>query len=115
MTAYEAWIANLPADQRQLAQMLMAQLMAMLDDRFNELAGEVQRWGRRHISLSERVAEDERRLDSYEAQQWSMAQEAIAQFAKQQLPPDQRDVLIELLYRLATEVEALKNDDATRC
>lgn len=117
LTAYEKWIATLSDEQRSLVQPLMAQLMAVLDSRFNELAGDVARVERRQVTNSERIAELHTRLDHYEAQQWTAAKEAIEQFAAQQLPPEECNRLIEVLYTLVTKVEALEqkavNDDAS--
>lgn len=112
ISPYDTWIATLPEDQRMLVQVVMARLMEMLDDRYNDLAGEVARWGRRHTGLTTRVAELQLRLDQYEVQQWTAAKEAIEQFAATQVPPELRDQLIETIYRLATEVEQLKAKQA---
>lgn len=86
----------------------MAHVMVMLDDRFNSLAGDVQRLERRHIARGARIDELQLRLDHYEERQWSAAKEAIEQFAAQQLPQEQRDALVDMLYRLAADVEMLK-------
>lgn len=106
--AYETWIASLDAEQRNFVQTIMAHVMVMLDDRFNSLAGDVQRLERRHIARGQRIDELQLRLDQYEDRQWSMAKEAIEQFAATQLPTEQRDALVATLYRLAADVEALK-------
>ena len=91
-----------------MVQTIMALLMAMIDDRFNALAADVQRVERRQASHAERTSELELRLDRYEEQQWTAAKEAIEQFAAKQLPIKQRDELIASLYRLAADVEQLK-------
>lgn len=111
-TAYETWIASLDADKRTFVQTIMAHVMVMLDDRFNSLAGDVQRLERRHIARGQRIDELQLRLDQYEDRQWSMAKEAIEQFAAQQLPTEQRDELIKMLYRLAADVSELKAKQA---
>lgn len=115
--AYDAWISSLSPEQRALVQPLMAHLMTVVDSRFNELASDVQRVERRNREQGQRLAETNLRLDHYETQQWNAAKEAIEQFAKQQLPPEERDRLIEVLYTLVTKVEALEqkavNDDAS--
>lgn len=106
--AYEKWIAGLPGDQRDFVQTLMAVLMAMLDERFNVLAADIQRVERRQHGHVGRTGELERRLDLYEEQQWNAAKEAIEQFARSQFTADQYDALIQALYKLAADVESLK-------
>src|SRR5262245_7460207 len=106
--AYDAWIAGLPDEQRALVQGVMAVLMVMLDDRFNDLAGDIRRVERRQTTNSERIADFQVRLDLYEQQQWDRATEAIEQFAATQLPPSERDRLIDTLHSLVEEVTALK-------
>lgn len=118
MTPYEAWVSTLPEDQRILVQSIMAHVMVMVDDRFNSLAGDLQRTDRRQHTNSERIADLNVRLDHYETRQWQAATEAIEQFAQSQLPQEERDRLIAVLYELARDVEQLKarqaNDDAER-
>ena len=106
--AYDTWIASLPAEQRTFVQGIMAIVMVMLDDRFNNVSGEVGRIARRQATNSERIAELQVRLDLYEQQQWDRATEAIEQFAAMQLPVVERDRLIGVLHTLVAEVEALK-------
>ena len=105
---YDAWINSLPDDQRVLVQAIMARVGTLLDSRYNVLHEDIQRNTRRVAAQSERIADLNIRLDVYEARQWTAAQEAITQFAAAQLPADQRDALIAVLYRLVAEVETLK-------
>lgn len=116
MTPYEVWIGTLPEDQRLLVQSIMAHVMVIVDDRFNAVSGDLGRVERRQATNSDRIAELNIRLDHYETRQWQAATEAIEQFAKTQLPQEERNRLIEVLYNLARDVEQLKarqaNDDA---
>lgn len=106
--AYRAWIEGLPDATRDLVQTLLALIGAQIDDRFNALAADIGRVERRQKTNSERVAELNLRLDQYEERTWSAAKEAIEQFAATQLPTAERDALIQVLYNLARDVEALK-------
>lgn len=115
--AYDAWIASLPDDARQLVQAIMARVGVLLDSRANDIHADIQRNTRRLATQSERLADLNTRLDHYETRQWTIAQEAIAQFMATQLPLEERDALIQQIYQLATEIEAMKsrqvNGDAT--
>lgn len=108
MNAYEAWIATLPEEQRLFVQAIMAHVMLMVDDRFNELAGDIARVERRQGKNIGRVDELQLRLDYHEKRQWIAAKEAIEQFAAQQLPPERRDELIAKLNDVIARVEALE-------
>lgn len=106
--AYRAWIEGLPDATRDLVQTIMALVGAQIDNRFNELAADIQRVERRQKTNGERIAELNLRLDQYEDRTWSAAKEAIESFAATQLPPAERDALIQVLYGLARDVEQLK-------
>lgn len=105
---YNEWIASLPDDTRLLVQHIMARVGALLNSRYNSLHEDLQRTDRRQATNSGRIAELNLRLDQYEDRQWSAAKEAIEQFAATQLPATERDELIQVLYNLARDVEALK-------
>ena len=79
--AYLTWLGTLDDATRDLVQTIMAFAGAQIDERFNELADDIQRverWQGKNIG---RVDELQLRLDQYEKQQWNMAKEAIEQFA----------------------------------
>lgn len=110
--AYLVWLGTLDEQTRNLVQTIMAFVGAQIDSRFNDLAGDIQRVERRQGKNITRVDELQLRLDQYENRQWSAAKEAIEQFAAMQLPPDQRDVLIQMIYKLVADVEMLKAKQA---
>src|SRR5262245_48235918 len=106
--AYDTWIASLDADQRAVVQTIMAVVMAMLDERFNSLASDVDRNARRLRAHSDKIAELHTRLDLYEEAQSNAAIEAIEQFAASQLQPDEHRRLVDMLHNLVVEVSELK-------
>lgn len=110
--AYLAWLGTLDEQTRDLVQTVMAFVGVQIDSRFNDLAGDVQRIERRQGKNITRVDELQLRLDQYENRQWIAAKEAIEQFAATQLPIDERDALIQLIYQLVADVEALKAKQA---
>lgn len=120
---YNEWLGTLDQEQRELVQKIMARVQTILNVDRRQTIDDVQRVERRQATNSGRIAELNLRLDQYEDRQWSAAKEAIEQFAQQQLPKDERDKLIDVLYSLARDVEALKGkvfgadeagDDASR-
>jgi len=108
VNAYLAWLDTLDDTTRNLVQAIMAFVGSQIDERFNELAGDIARVERRQGKNIGRVDELQLRLDQYETRQWSAAKEAIEQFAAQQLPPSRRDELIALIETTARKVEDLK-------
>lgn len=115
--AYNEWISTLDADTRDLVQKIMARISAILNADRRVYLDDVQRVERRQAANTGRISELNLRLDQYEDRQWSAAREAIEQFAAAQLPAQQRDQLVDLLYKLARDVAELKeqvvNDDAS--
>ncbi len=107
---YDDWINSLPDDQRRLVQQIMLRLGRLLDSRYSALYEDIQRNERRQAANSSRIAELNIRLDQYESHQWTMAKEAIEQFAQQQLPQADRDKLIAKLHQLAQDVEMMKQE-----
>lgn len=115
--AYNEWISTLDADTRDLVQKIMARISTILNADRRVYLDDVQRVERRQAANTGRISELNLRLDQYEDRQWSAAREAIEQFAAAQLPAQQRDQLVDLLYKLARDVAELKeqavNDDAS--
>lgn len=105
---YDDWINSLPDEQRVLVQQIMLRLGRLLDSRYSALIDDIQRMERRLATQSGKIAELHTRLDQYETHQWTMAKEAIEQFAITQLPAERREELIAMLYQLAADVEELR-------
>lgn len=110
--AYLTWLGTLDEQTRDLVQMVMTFIGVYVDSRFNDLEGSIQRVERRQGKNITRVDELQLRLDQYENRQWLAAKEAIEQFAATQPPSDQWDELVQLIYQLAVDVEALKAKQA---
>lgn len=106
--AYNEWLGQLDADTRDLVQKIMARINTVLNVDRRGYLDDIQRVERRQASNTGRISELNLRLDQYEDHQWSAAKEAIEQFAATQLPAEQRNQLIDLLYMLARDVEMLK-------
>jgi hypothetical protein len=110
---WSAFLDTLTPSDRNLAQKIMARIQTVLNsDRLHTL-DEAQRVARRTDRNAERLEELAIRLDAYEEQRALDVAAELERFARDQLPPDERDKLIGVLYNVVTRIERLEDDERT--
>jgi hypothetical protein len=108
--AWLAYLDTLPPDHKALAQRLMTRIQTILNSDRRKTLDDVQRAERRSDRNAERINETELRLDAYEQQRALDVQAELERFAAEQLPADERDKLIGVLYSLSARVDALERE-----
>lgn len=114
-SAWLAFLDTLPPDHKELAQKLMARIQTIINSDRRKVLDDVQRAERRSDRNAARINETELRLDHYEQQRAADVQAELERFANEQLPVEEREKLIGVLYNLSARVETLErqaNDDA---
>jgi hypothetical protein len=113
--AWLTYLDTLPPDHKALAQKFMARVQAVINSDRNKAFDEIQRAERRSDGNAARINDLNLRLDRYEQQRADDVRKELEMFAQDQLPPDERDRLIGVLYNLSVRVEEIErqmNDDA---
>ncbi len=114
--AWLAYLDTLPPEHKALAQRIMARVQTILNSDRNKAFDEIQRSERRSDANAARMTDLDLRLDAYEQQRADDVRKELEMFAKDQLPPDERDRLIGILHNMLARVEALEReagDDAS--
>jgi hypothetical protein len=75
---------------------------------FQSLMMRLDRFEQRQARNAERIDDLQIRLDRYEQDRLDEAHAEIGRLAADMLPKDERDKLIQVLYKLAADVEQLK-------
>ena len=110
-STWNAYLNSLPADHRDLAIKLMERVQAVLNSDRIHLSDETQRAHRRSDGNAARINDLAMRLDIYEQQRADDVQAELERYAREQLPPDERDRLIAMLHDLAARVERLEDKE----
>jgi hypothetical protein len=106
--AWTVFLDRLPLDLRDAAQVIMQRITTLLEKERLACLADVQRVERRQSRSAERIDDLQLRLDRYEQDRLDEARVEIERLAADMLPKDERDKLIQVLYRLAADVEQLK-------
>jgi hypothetical protein len=110
-TAWNLFLNTLPEDHRDLAIKIMERVQAVINGDRSHLLNELQRGYRRSDGNAARINELALRLDHYEQQRADDVKNELERYARDQLPPDERDQLIAVLYNLVARVEQLEDSD----
>lgn len=107
-SAWLAYLDTLPPDHRALAQKIMDRVQTILNSDRTKSLDDIQRAERRSDANAHRITDLTLRLDRYEELRAKDVRDELAAFAQDQLPPDERDKLIEVLFNLSARVETLE-------
>ncbi len=110
-STWNAFLNSLPADHQELAAKLMERIQAVLNSDRTHVLDETQRAHRRSDGNAARINELAIRLDIYEQQRADDVQAELERYAREQLPPDERDRLIAILHDLVVRVERLEDQE----
>jgi len=109
---WHAFLDTLTPSDRNLAQKIMARIQTVLNSDRVHTHDEIQRSVRRADRNAQRLDDLAIRLDAYEEQRALDVAAELERFARDQLPPDERDKLIGVLYNVVTRIERLEDDDS---
>ena len=110
-STWNAFLSSLPADHQELAIKLMERIQAILNSDRTHLLDEMQKTHRRHDSNAARINDLAVRLDIYEQQRADDVQAELERYAREQLPPDERDRLIAILHDLVVRVKQMEDKE----
>lgn len=108
---WHAFIDTLSPDHRDIAQKIMARINTTLRSDRQRTFDEMQRGARKSDRNAARIDDLNVRLDIYEEQRAKDVQAELERFAREQLPPEERDRLIGVLYNVVARLEQIESGD----
>lgn len=106
--AWLAFLDTLPPDHKALALAIMERVQTVMNSDRQKVFDELQAGARRSDGNAARINDLDLRLDHYEAQRAKDVQSELERFANEQLPVEERDRLIGVLYNVVARLDALE-------
>lgn len=103
-TAWNAWLATLPADRREEVETVLERITKIVDEMRSYLLDQLQRVERRQDGLGQRQAELVTRLDVYEEQRARDVRDEIDRRLADAITREEHDALMTVLYTLTTRI-----------
>lgn len=103
-TAWNAWLATLPADRREEYEIVLGRITKIVDEMRSYLIDQLQRVERRQDTISQRQIDQAVRLDTYEEQRARDVRSELDRRLADTITREEHDALMTVIYELTTRI-----------
>jgi hypothetical protein len=103
-TAWNAWLATLPADRREEFGIVLDRITKIVDEMRSYLLDQLQRVERRQDTISQRQVDQAARIDAYEEQRARDVRDEIDRRLADAITREEHDALMTVIYELTTRI-----------